>query len=105
LASDPHKVDKCGALRARQLAKKFVRGRVDEARVTLGRAPGGDAPFLIEASTIQGGVSLQVPRQELPPDEWFTIKSIVRDLELHERDWMGDLLGGYFCQASAPWER
>ena len=68
-------------------------------------APGGDAPFLIEASTIQGGVSLQVPRQELPPDEWFTIKSIVRDLELHERDWMGDLLGGYFCQASAPWER
>ena len=30
-------------------------------------------------------MSLQVPRQELPPDEWFTIKSIVRDLELHER--------------------
>ena len=33
---DPHKVDKCGALRARQLAKKLVRGGVDEARVTLG---------------------------------------------------------------------
>ena len=28
------------ALRARQLAKKFVRGGVDEARVTLRRAPG-----------------------------------------------------------------
>ena len=69
---DPHKVDKCGALRARQLAKKLVRGGVDEARVILGWAPGGDAPFLIEASTTQGGVSLQVPRQELPPDEWFT---------------------------------
>ena len=102
---DPHKVDKCGALRARQLAKKFVRGGVDEARVTLGWAPGGDAPFLIEASTIQGGVSLQVPRQELPPDEWFSIKSIVRDLELQERDWAADLLAGYFCQSLAPWER
>ena len=51
---DPHKVDKCGALRARQLAKKLVRGGVDEARVTLGWAPGGDAPFLIEASTSSG---------------------------------------------------
>ena len=40
LARTPHKVDKCGALRARQLAKKFVRGGVDEARVTLGWAPG-----------------------------------------------------------------
>jgi len=29
---------------------------VDEARVTLGRAPGGDAPFLIEASTNRGGL-------------------------------------------------
>ncbi len=101
---DPHKVDKCGALRARQLAKKLVRRGVDEARVILGWAPGGDAPFLIEASTTQGGVSLQVPREELPPDEWFTIKAIVRDLELTERDWAADLLAGYFCQASAPWE-
>jgi S-adenosylmethionine synthetase len=102
---DPHKVDKCGALRARQLAKKLVRGGVDDARVILGWAPGGDAPFLIEASTIQGGLSLQLPRRELPPLEWFSIKAIVRDLELRERDWAADLRGGYFCEASAPWER
>ncbi len=102
---DPHKVDKCGALRARQLAKKLVRRGVDEARVILGWAPGGDAPFLIEASTSQGGVNLQVPRQELPPEEWFRIEAIVRDLELHERDWAADLLAGYFCQPGAPWER
>ncbi len=101
---DPHKVDKCGALRARQLAKKLVRKGVDEARVILGWAPGGDAPFLIEASTNQAGVSLQVPREELPPDEWFNIKAIVGDLELTERDWAADLLAGYFCRASAPWE-
>ena len=85
---DPHKVDKCGALRARQLAKKLVRGGVDEARVTLGWAPGGDTPFLVEASTSQGSVNLQVPSGELPPEDWFTIKSIVRDLELQERDWV-----------------
>jgi len=103
---DPHKVDKCGALRARQLAKKLVRQGVDEARVTLGWAPGGDAPFLIEASTSQGGVNLQVPRDELPAEEWLTtIRSIVRDLELEERDWAADLLAGYFCRSMAPWER
>ena len=102
---DPHKVDKCGALRARQLAKTLVRGGVDEARVILGWAPGGDAPFLIEASTTHGGVSLQVPSDELPPEEWFTISAIVRDLELAERDWAADLLAGYFCQPLAPWER
>ena len=47
--------------------RNLVRGGVDEARVTLGWAPGGDAPFLVEASTSQGNVNLQVPRQELPP--------------------------------------
>jgi S-adenosylmethionine synthetase len=102
---DPHKVDKCGALRARQLAKKLVRKGVDEARVLLGWTPGGDTPFLVEASTNQGSVNLQVPRGELPSEEWFSIKAIVRDLELAERDWAADLRGGYFCQASAPWER
>jgi len=102
---DPHKVDKCGALRARQLAKKLVRGGVDDARVVLGWAPGRDAPFIVEASTIHGGVSLQVPRDELPPEKWFTISAIVRDLELAERDWVADLRVGYFCQPLAPWER
>jgi hypothetical protein len=73
--------------------------------VILGWAPGGDAPFLIEASTCQGGLNLQVPRNELPTVEWLTIRSIVRDLELHQREWAADMLAGYFCQASAPWER
>ena len=92
------------ASKYRQLAKNLVRGGVDEARVALGWAPGDDAPFLVEASTSQGSVNLQVPREELPPDEWFTIDAIVRDLELIERDWAADLQAGYFCQPSAPWE-
>ncbi len=102
---DPHKVDKCGALRARQLAKQLVRAGVDEARVTLGWAPGGDVPFLVEAVTTQGGVNLIVPRAELPPKEWFSIGRIVRDLELQHRDWASDVLAGYFCAPSATWER
>jgi S-adenosylmethionine synthetase len=102
---DPHKVDKCGALRARHLARKLVRAGVDEARVLLGWVPGGDAPFVIEATITHGGVSLLVPRQELPQDDWFSIKTIVRDLELIERDWAADLLAGYFRQPTAPWER
>ncbi len=42
----------------------------------------------------------------LPPEDCFTIKSIVRDMELHERDWAAELLpAGYFCQPGVPWER
>jgi hypothetical protein len=47
----------------------LARNGVDEARVIQGWAPGGDAPLLIEASTSQRGVSLLVPRQELPQDD------------------------------------
>jgi hypothetical protein len=53
-------------------------------------------------SGFKQGVKLQVAKEELPPEKWFTIKSIVRDMELHGRDWAADLLAGYFCQALAP---
>ena len=43
-------------------------------------------------------MNLRVPREELPPEESFTIKAIVRDLELIDRDWAADLQAGYFCQ-------
>ena len=105
VCKDPHKVDKCGALRARQLAKQLVREGVDEARVSLGWAPGGDTPFIVEAVTTQGDVNLRVPRQELPPASWFAINRIVQELELEHRDWASDLLGGYFCQSTSSWER
>ena len=102
---DPHKVDKCGALRARQLAKQLVREGSDEARVSLGWAPGGESPFLVEAITTRGGVSLRMPREELPSASWFAINRIVQELELEHRDWESDLLGGYYCQSASSWER
>jgi hypothetical protein len=59
----------------------------------------------LNAWTSQGGVSLQVPRDELSAEQWLTIKSIVRDLEVEDRDWKADLLADYFCRSMAPWER
>lgn len=42
---DPHKVDRCGALRARQIAKHLVdSGLASEALVRLAFVPGGTAP-------------------------------------------------------------
>jgi S-adenosylmethionine synthetase len=101
---DPHKVDKCGALRARQLAKHIVRSGMDEATVTLGWAPGGDVPFIVEAVINQGGVRIQLPREELPSDGWFAIGRIVQELELTDRDWQEDLDCGYFANKTHPWE-
>lgn len=102
---DPHKVDKCGALRARQLAKQLVRGGVDEALVTLAWAPGAEASFFPEVVTTHGGVRLRLPAEEIPAHDWFAIRRIVHDLELVHRDWRAELVGGYLCQPSSPWER
>jgi len=35
-------------------------------------------------------VNLQLPRDELPAEEWLSIKSIIRDLVLEDRDWAAD---------------
>jgi hypothetical protein len=32
----------------------------------------------------------------------LTIKSIVRNLEVEDRDWKAGLLAGYFCRSMAP---
>ena len=102
---DSHKVDKCGALRARQLAKKLVRGGVDEARVMLGWCglkKGSVFPHR-KATTAQGGVSLQVPRDELPSDGMVQDRGDPRPgtWNCQQRDWAADMLAGYFCQS--PW--
>ena len=79
---DPHKIDKCGPLRARQFAKTLVRSGADSADVTLACAPGADAPPSVTAVTTTGGVRWRVPDAELPPPEWVAITRIVADLEL-----------------------
>jgi S-adenosylmethionine synthetase len=102
---DPHKVDKCGPLRARQLAKSLVRAGADAADVTLSWAPGADAPPSVVAVTTRGGVRLRIPDEELPPPEWFGIARIVADLELLHVDWGARVLDGYFRDPAVAWER
>jgi len=102
---DPHKIDKCGPLRARQLAKTLVRSGADSADVTLAWAPGADAPPSITAVTTTGGVRRRVPDAELPPPEWFAIARIVSDLELLTVDWGERVREGYFRDFNARWER
>jgi hypothetical protein len=53
----------------------------------------------IEASTCQGGLNLQMPRDELLTVESLTIRSIVRDLELHQRRVGGGHAGGLFLSS------
>ena len=102
---DPHKIDKCGPLRARQLAKTLVRAGADSADVTLPWAPGADAPPSVMAVTTRGGARQRVPEGQLPPPEWFSIARIVSDLELLHIDWEEQVLDGYFHDFNARWER
>ncbi|MCE9614781.1 MAG: methionine adenosyltransferase domain-containing protein [Lentisphaerae bacterium] len=98
---DPHKIDRCGALRARQLAKALCRQGAQEAWVTLSWAPGESVPSLREVR--------QTPRPggviRLPDPEWFSIPAIVRDLELCAVDWPAAVRSGYLADTRATWER
>lgn len=98
---DPHKIDRCGALRARQLAKSLCRQGAHEAWVTLSWAPGESVPSLreIRQTPRLGGVS------RLPDPEWFAISAIVRDLELCAVDWPSIVRSGYLADPQTAWER
>lgn len=104
---DVWKVDRCGALRSRQLAKRLVASGHHEARVVLGWAPGEDIPSLRDAFVREHRDAAwgEVPIYKLPPPEWFSIESIVRDLELTEVSWKEIPRTGTFIDPSFPWER
>lgn len=98
---DPHKVDRCGALRARQLAKQLCRTGADEAWVTLAWSPGESVPFLREVHA----EPLLSSSWRMPEPEWFSIPRIVADLELCSVDWVSTLRAGYLQDPEAAWER
>lgn len=104
---DVWKVDRCGALRSRQLAKRLVVAGHGEARVVLGWAPGEDIPTLRDAyvRTDRDGAWGEVPKFNLPPPEWFSIESIVHDLELTQVSWKKIPRVGTFIDPQFPWER
>jgi S-adenosylmethionine synthetase len=102
---DPHKVDRCGALRARQLARNLVRNTsAREAKVTLSWSPGEDVPGLRLAELVENGGTRIVTDSGLPGPGWFSIRSIVDDLNLVRQDWVAVMRAGYFAERAHPWE-
>ncbi len=101
---DPHKVDRAGALRARQIAVRIVRDtEAREATVRLGFFPGLTEPAWLDAlvdgkwwdgERIAGAVDV--------PD--LSLEGTVRDLELAWTSWSETLGTGYMGRGRA-WER
>ena len=103
---DAYKVDRCGALRARQLARNLVRGsKAQEAKVTLSWSPGEDVPAVRLAELVENGNPRIVTDSGLPAPGWFSIRSIVDDLNLLRQNWADVVRAGYFAERSHPWER
>ncbi len=101
---DPHKVDRVGALRARQVAVRLVRdGGCPEATVWLGWQPGRPEPDVATATA--GGRRLERAAMEAlvaVPD--LTIAGSFHELELAGVRWVEVHRAGYFGRCRA-WER
>lgn len=106
VGKDPWKIDRCGQLRARQLAKRIVQGGYYDCKVTLTWSPGRSEPTLILAevrhSPHQDWVELN--NNSLPNLQWFSITEIVKTQELMGQPWSKIVLDGSFTQVVYQWE-
>jgi len=95
---DPHKVDRVGALRARQIAVRLVRDAgANEATVWLSWLPGLEAPdSLIAKVDSEWWNEQQIRRGVSVPD--LSVEGTFRDLELKQVSWEGRLKEGTFGQ-------
>ena len=95
---DPHQVDVAGAFRARELALRLLKERGGSAvTVRLGWTPGDAAPAFREAESVDSlGLTHPIPASALPPEDWFSIDSIVTDLRLTALSRRERVLRGYF---------
>jgi S-adenosylmethionine synthetase len=100
---DPHKPDRAGALRARQVAVRLARATGRAATVTLGFLPGLEAPDRLWAQLSDGTVldAEAIANRILVPD--LRLAATARDLELAAVDWAPVMRGGYFGTGQA-WE-
>lgn len=94
---DPHKIDVCGAFRARQLALKLVKEYGFYSVFTsLTWSPGEKYPHSIKAYSIdQFGTRMEIDESLLPPKDWFSIECINNDLKLNEIERDKTLMSGY----------
>ena len=95
---DPHKVDVAGAFRARELALRLLKERGGSAvTVRLGWTPGDAAPAFHKAESVDSlGLTHPIPASVLPPEDWFSIDSIVANLRLTALTRRERVLSGYF---------
>lgn len=103
---DAWKIDRCGALRARQWARELVAEGHHEAFTTLAWGPGEDAAGVRTARVVDGRFSPQrvLDPERQPPPGSFAIESIVKDLDLTRTPWRSGLSVGTFFDAGHPWE-
>jgi S-adenosylmethionine synthetase len=99
---DPHKVDVAGAFRARELALRLLKERGGSAvTVRLGWTPGDAVPTFREAESVDSlGLTHPIPSSALPPEDWFSIGSIVTDLRLTTISRRKRVLAGYFLEST-----
>ncbi len=100
---DPHKVDVAGAFRARELARRLLKERGGSAvTVRIGWTPGDAMPAFREAESFDSlGLVHPIPASALPPEDWFSIDSIVADLRLTALARRERVLAGYFLNSTA----
>lgn len=101
---DPHKPDRVGPLRARQLAVRLAGATGLAATVQLGWLPGLEAPDRLGAMLADGRVldREQIIRLIAVPD--LSLAGSAVDLELASVSWVSTMRGGYFGLGRS-WER
>ena len=68
--------------------------------VRLGWTPGDAAPAFREAESVDSlGLTHPIPSSALPPEDWFSIDSIVADLRLATLARRERVLAGYFLNS------
>ena len=96
---DPHKVDRLGALAARQLAVRLVSDAgAGSARVTLGWLPGAEAPDTIHAA-VDGEDWPEARIGSAIAVADLSIESAFQRLELAGARWVEVMRRGYFGNA------
>ena len=101
---DAYKTDRCGPLRARQVAVRLARATGEPATVWAGWFPGGTTPQFLWARLGDGREldAAAVDRLVGLPD--LSIRGTVEDLGLTSQRWV-DLVGRGYVGGDHPWDR
>ena len=100
---DVYKADRCGPLRARQLAVRLARASATEATVWSGWFPGQERPQFTCARLGDGRELDETAIDQLVGLPDLSIKGAVAEFELAMQPWSSHVVRGY-VGASNPWD-